>query len=252
MSLRPDGPKSPEVVTFHLWGVRGRHVPWALSRMALHRPLVSTPGRKPSRVPGLRFARLLGTGHGTTFTPTDADPRHWALVASWDSAAAAAAFESGRLVSEWDAHSAESWRLLMRPLTSTGLWSGVQPFGPPEAAPAEGGLCAVLTRARLVPSKMVTFWRSVPPVARVLPRAAGLRFARGVGEAPLGLQATFSVWDSLEAAKAFAYRSPEHRRVIERTAQTGWYAEQLFARFAVTAARGEVDGSDPLGETVRR
>ncbi len=242
---------APELVTVHLWGVAGRDVPWALSRMALHRKLVA-----PLAVPGLRFAKLLGTGHGRSFTPTDADPRHWALLASWDTAHQAAAFESGRLIRSWNARSTESWRLRLRPLTSHGRWSGAAPFGPPHAQPSEpsepsepphSGPCAVVTRARLVPTKMIKFWRAVPPVAAALAGAEGLRFARGIGEAPIGLQATFSVWDDLDAAAAFAYRSRAHRQVIERTAETRWYAEQLFARFAVIDASGTVDGHDPLG-----
>jgi hypothetical protein len=236
------GSPPPELVTLHLWGVAGRHIPWALSRMALHRRLLS-----PVDVAGLRFAKLLGTGHGHSFTPTDADPRHWALIASWETARHAAAFESGRLVSSWDARSVERWRLHLRPLASRGRWSGATPFDPAEPGFNVAGPCAILTRARLVPSKMITFWRAVPPVAAELSDAQGLRFARGIGEAPIGLQATFSVWDDLEAAASFAYRSAAHLRVIERTLETGWYAEQLFARFAVIDSRGMVDGHDPLG-----
>jgi hypothetical protein len=240
--------ETPALVTLHLWGVHRRDVPWALSRMALQRRPLRT-------VPGLRFARLLGTGRGNTFTPTDADPLHWALLATWDTAAHGAAFETDPLITGWDARCAERWRLGLRPIRSTGRWSGRQPFGPATAgyttatatsiAPALP--CAILTRARLAPRKAVSFWRAVPPIAAALPTAPGLRFARGLGEAPLGWQATFSVWDDLDAASAFAHRCPAHRRAIERTAETGWYSEQLFARFAVIDAGGVVDGQDPLG-----
>lgn len=232
---------APEVVSLHLWGVPGRHIPWALSRMAHGRPKAST-------VPGLRFAKLLGTGHGRRFTPADADPRHWALIASWDHAEDAAAFEASRIIRGWEDHCLERWHLLLRPITSAGRWSGQQPFGPPTRRPteAEQGPCAILTRARLKASRIPTFWRAVPPVAAVLADTPGLRFARGIGEAPVGLQATFSIWDDYQAAKNFAYRTREHRRVIERTTETGWYAEQLFARFAVIDASGVVNGRDPL------
>jgi hypothetical protein len=111
---------------------------------------------------------------------------------------------------------------------------------------ADGFPLAVLTRARLAPTKAVTFWRAVPPVAATVATARGLRFARGIGEAPVGLQATFSVWDDAAAASAFAFDCPAHRSVVERTPSARWYAEQLFARFAVIEASGRVDGRDPL------
>ena len=60
----------PDLVTLHLWGVPDRRVPAALLRMARDRgPL--------RRTPGLRFAKLLGTGDGRTFTVRDADRNHW-------------------------------------------------------------------------------------------------------------------------------------------------------------------------------
>ncbi len=201
------------------------------------------------RAPGLRFARLLGTGHGRSFTPGDADPRHWALLASWDTAATAAAFDSSPLVREWDARSDERWRLGLQPVSSTGYWSGKAPFGPQRTGrpPAVAtGPCAVLTRARLSPRQAVAFWRAIPPVAAAVAAAPGLRFARGIGEAPIGLQATFSVWDDAVAASTFAYGCAAHRAVVDRTGPAGWYAEQLFARFAVIEASGEVNGRDPL------
>jgi hypothetical protein len=201
------------------------------------------------RVPGLRFARLLGTGHGHSFTPGDADPRHWALLATWDTAEQATTFDRDGLVRQWDAHSEERWRVALQPVSSVGSWSGKAPFGPHRstgAARVSGVPCAVLTRARLAPRKAVAFWRATPPVAAAVAAAPGLRFARGIGEAPVGLQATFSVWDDPAAASAFAYGCPAHRAVVDRTGPEGWYTEQLFARFAVIDARGEVNGRDPL------
>ncbi|HYT10539.1 MAG TPA: monooxygenase, partial [Mycobacteriales bacterium] len=65
-------------------------------------------------------------------------------------------------------------------------------------------------------------------------------------ESPVGLQGTFSLWDSAGALREFAYAGPAHRSVVERTPAERWYAEELFARFAVEAADGSVDGRDPL------
>ena len=122
-------------------------------------------------------------------------------------------------------------------LFSRGTWSGVEPFTP--APEKTDGLVLALTRARLRPSKALTFWRDVPPVAAELHRAPGLLARFGMGEAPVGWQGTVSVWQGAADLTRFAYRQPEHRAVIERTAVRRWYAEDLFARFAVRDIRGD-------------
>ena len=72
-----------------------------------------------------------------------------------------------------------------------------------------------------------------------LDAAPGVLFRMGIGEAPVGLQGTFSVWRDSSALRDFAYREPAHAAVIERTTRTGWYAEDLFARFAVLDVTGD-------------
>jgi hypothetical protein len=227
----------PDRVTLHLWGVPRSKVPAALARMALDRgPL--------RRAPGLRFGKLLGTGSGRTFTVRDADPRHWGVLAAWDREADAVAFESGPVARAWERIAEERLRVDLAPLASRGRWSGRAPFGTP-APRRHDGPVASITRARLVPRHCVTFWRSVPPVSGDLHRCPGLRLAVGVGEAPIGLQGTFSLWDSAEAMNEFAHRRGPHQDVVRRTGEVGWYAEELFARFAVLDVQGTFAGRAP-------
>jgi hypothetical protein len=226
----------PEV-RLHVWGVAGRAVPAALVRMAADRPALR-------RSPGLRFAKLLGTGSGRTFTLRDADPRTWALLAVWDDAAAADA--GSRVVDRWRRLAREEWTVRLRPLSARGRWSGREPFGRPSPLRWDGPVAAV-TRARLAPRTALRFWRAVPAVSADLHAGPGLRFALGIGEAPLGLQGTFSVWDSAAALNGFAYDRAAHTEAIRRTAEERWYAEELFARFAVLSAEGSIGGRDPLG-----
>ena len=90
------------------------------------------------------------------------------------------------------------------------------------------------------------FWRSVPPVSADLRDRPGLLAAIGIGEAPIGLQGTFSLWESSAAVREFA-RAPAHAAVVARTQPERWYAEELFARFDVLGSTGTLDGRDPLG-----
>jgi hypothetical protein len=229
----------PALVTLHFWTVRRRSVPAALLRMGLDRGPVR-------RTRGVRFAKLLGTGDGRTFTVRDADPLRWALLATWTDVAAARAFDTASPVTRaWARLAEERFRLDLRPLVSRGRWSGRAPFGDPTPVRTTGPVAAI-TRARLSPARAARFWSAVPPVSAELHRSPGLRAAVGIGEAPVGLQGTFSLWESTDALREFAHRSAAHVDVIGRTERERWYAEELFARFDVLGTAGTLDGRDPL------
>lgn len=225
----PDGDRT--VVTMHIWGVPTAAIASATMAMALD--------RRPLRnYPGLTFAKLLGTGLGRTFTVRDADPRHWATLCCWSTPEAAERFEDSEVVRRWDARSEERARIVMRPLTSRGSWSRKTPFGAPTPQRWDGRIAAI-TRARIKTRLWPTFWRAVPPVSADLRQRDGLQVALGIGEAPVGLQGTFSLWRDSHALRDFVYRGEPHQRVMARTAEVGWYAEELFARLAVLSADGD-------------
>jgi hypothetical protein len=231
---------SPPLVTLTLWGVRPVAVPAAILRMALDR-------RHVRHTPGLAFAKLLGTGDGRTFTPRDADPLHWGLLAVWQDTVAAQRFGAGGTHRAWDALARERLDVALRPVASRGLWSGRRPFGDPCPRRVQGPVAA-LTRARIRTLRARAFWHAVPPVSQDLHAAPGLRLAVGVGEAPVGLQGTFSIWDSADAMVEFAHRRAAHAEVVRRTAREGWYAEELFARFEVVSLSGTFHGRRPLDD----
>jgi hypothetical protein len=220
----------PELVTLHVWRVPLAKVPAALARMSVDR------GRA-RRTPGVGFAKMLGTGRG--FTLRESDPTRWAKLSAWSIPG------TDPVAASWARLAEETLRVDLRPLASTGRWSGRQPFGSPNPRRYDGPLAA-LTRARLVPTRAATFWRAVPPVQAELLRSPGLRASLAVGEAAMGLQGTFSLWDSSAALNAFAYEGSAHRAAIAETTRVGWYAEELFARFEVLGLEGTLHGRDPL------
>ena len=232
---------NPDVVTVHTWRVPPAKVAAALTRMARDRAAVRR----------LAFAKLLGTGSGTTFAARDVVATRYALVACWPEASAADAFEQSAAVRGWDRIASERCRVRLRPLSSRGHWSRHEPFGSPRAS-APSGPVAAITRARLSLRAARRFWRAVPPVAHDLHAQPGLLLAFGIGEAPVGVQGTFSVWRSAADLQDFAYGSVAHRDVIRRTPSEQWYAEELFARFAILGADGTIDGRNPLDAPPRR
>ncbi|WP_326552746.1 monooxygenase [Micromonospora sp. NBC_01813] len=222
----------PELVTLHVWRVPRRRLPRVLGRMAFD-------ARRLRRTPGVRFAKLLGTGTGTGFGPTDSDPTRWAALVVWDEPSAATGFDADPVGQGWQRIADSQVRLDLRPLLSRGRWSGAAPFGTPTGQPAADRPVLALTRARLRPTKALTFWRSIGPVAAALAQADGLHCRFGIGEAPIGWQGTVSVWRSTADLTRFAYRHPQHRAAIAQTPVQKWYAEELFARFEVLAIDGD-------------
>lgn len=184
------------------------------------------------------FFKLLGTGTGGTFTPRDADPTLWGLLIAIEESELET-FDSEALVKTWRSFAESEVRYLAKPLSSHGKWSGVQPFEVDhELGITWGGKVLAITRARIKWHKNLRFWSAVPTVISSLRRCEGLEKAIGIGEAPIGLQGTLSIWSDSQALQAFAYKGSAHSAVIRQTQTEGWYAEELFARFALLEVRG--------------
>jgi hypothetical protein len=221
---------SQGLVTLHVWRVPGRRLPRVLWRMARDRSRLRA-------TPGVRFAKLLGTAHRFGRP----DPGRWAAVVSWSDARSADGFERGPVAASWHRLSSGYCRLDLTPVASRGAWAGQRPFEPSPSEQPMNGTVLALTRARLRPTRAVRFWRSIGPVAAGARSATGLLAAFGIGEAPIGWQGTVSLWRDAGDLVEFAYRHPEHRAAIADTPVRRWYAEELFARFAVVRIAGDRD-----------
>ena len=212
-----------------LWKIERRNLSRALFHMAIDRISLT-------RDPRVAFSKSLGTGTGTTFTPTDADISTWGLLVTLNgSEDSTYSISAMRAISAWRSFAVSEEFFHLDPIASHGLWAKRDPFLPSDSMRSEKwiGEVATITRARIKWHENLRFWRAVPEVTRSLHDSDGLIKAIGIGEAPIGLQGTFSYWRSQEDLRAFAYKGAAHQRAIEMTAQRNWYAEELFARFAV-------------------
>jgi hypothetical protein len=223
------------MVIAYFWRIKPSRIPFALVSMALNRLFLFWDKN-------VGFHKSLGVGKGETFTPRDADPLSWGLIAVVDDIEA---FDGSPVISLWRKNSVNEFRAVLSPISSHGKWARKDPFSSEfndvdarESIKAWSGQVVAITRARIKWHQNFRFWRSVPPVTISLKSAEGLVSAIGIGEAPIGLQGTFSLWQSAAAVRNFAYRGQAHQKAIADTARYNWYSEELFARFAVLEQRG--------------
>jgi heme-degrading monooxygenase HmoA len=225
------------IASFHLSSVSAWRAPQAMARLGTDR-------LRLARTPGLVFWRLLGTGREDDTGP-GVDPRRTALFAVWDNDDALDRFLAATVTQRRTESAVESWHVRLRLIGGHGRWRGIDPLDGLVQGDDDGRV-AMLTRADVRPS----MWRAFGGAGRVvdeeLHRADGLIDVVGIGEAPIGRLATFSLWESTRAARQFAYSMPHHVEVVRRTRDERWYSEELFARFEPYGATGTWNGRDPL------
>lgn len=172
------------IASFHLLRESVWRAPQVMLRMATDRARLT-------RVPGLRFWRLLGTGRGAR-TSFSVDPSRSAVFAVWEEPAALEEFlATSALARRWQ-RAGECWTVRLALLGGHGRWRGADVLsGLQRAEP--GGPVAMLTRADVRVRAWHRFRAAGFGVSDAAIAAPGMRAVVGIGEAPLGKQATFSV-----------------------------------------------------------
>jgi hypothetical protein len=219
------------IVLVYFWKINLRSLPIAILHMAFDRFFLK-------RNKKITFFKSLGTGRGETFTPSDADFTRWGLIVVLPNSEIEL-FDSSPLISLWRRLAVSEYRGILQPISTHGAWAKRSPFNENLISGWDGPVAAI-TRARIKWWMNPKFWSAVPPVTTSLKSATGLNSAIGIGEAPIGLQGTFSRWDSMSALRAFAYGQGPHSKAITMTEELDWYVEELFARFAIISEHGEI------------
>ena len=216
---------------------------WVLAQMGAARIAFA-------RMPDVEFWKLCGSGTGEGFRPKP-NWGVWAILAAWpDEATARRNVGEAGVYKRWRKRARESWTVYLDPISVRGQWSGKAPFLAELAPEGDERSLAVLTRASLKPSKILRFWNRVPDISSVIGADPNVMFKIGIGELPLLHQVTFSIWPDAGSMAKFARGDGPHGRAICAVREGDWFAEELYARFAVTGSDGQWGGRDPLTKSL--
>lgn len=222
---------------------RKRHVPFALLAMAVHHiPFWFNPKAT--------FYKLLGCGKNGTFDKHP-DWQQWGILAVHPEQLVTSNSSLkelyGQFIYAWlKFFKCEICTFYLEAIEGHGKWDGKECFGKLPKSSEYHGPIAVLTRATIRLSQLAAFWKNVGGVANQMNTANGFITSIGVGEMPYVKQATFSVWQSKDCMKAFAYQMKEHAEVIRKTRKENWYSEDMFVRFIPLKVTGTIRGKHPL------
>lgn len=198
----------------------------------------------PAGVPGLRYSEI------TTAAPLSGkllprpDLGRVGLIAAWDDDRALDDFLAGHPLAErW----AQGWRVRLRPTRIVGAWSQLHGLSASEERMGEDEPAAVLTLGRLRLSQAVRFLRASAAAEELAVHDPALLASTGLVRPP-ALVATFSLWRSVGAMRAFAGGAshPGHLAAVAAHAARPFHRESAFLRFRPYDAEGNWDGFNPL------
>lgn len=199
-------------------------------------------------VPGLTMAKVMGSGHAGGFSLRPS-ATHQGLICTFSHLDLALKFLDSAAVQAYRSRARECWTGVMAVQSARGHWdkqawqaSTPQALGEREGAPSTAstvhpGPFAVLTRASIVPTKAMAFWRYAPAAQADLDQSPGCLLAMGLGEAPLVRQCTFSLWQDTASMLNYAHQGA-HQVASAAAYKHQFFSESLFVRMQVLQMAG--------------
>jgi hypothetical protein len=195
-----------------------------------------------AEVPGLRYAEtMIGAQLGGALLPRPQLGRV-GLLAAWDDEEALERFLVGHPLAR---RLADGWHVRLQRVF--GAWSAL-PDLPTQELPVDANEpVAVLTLGRLRLSNAARFLRANAPAAGQAVANPALLAGTALARPP-GLVATFSLWRSASAMRAYAYgdAGEGHRDAIRANRARAFHHESAFVRLRPLGAHGVWDGREPL------
>ncbi len=218
---------------------------WALSQMALARLAMS-------KIYGLKFYKLFGTGSGHGFTNI-VNPLNnsgvYAILAVWENQRMAKkALETEGIYKRYKNKAEQNWNIFLKPVSVRGLWSGKSPFEVKNNSSVKDQQIVALTRASIKISNLLKFWKRVPDIENVIGSDKNVLFKIGMGEIPWFHQVTFSIWPNIDTMNNFARENGPHAAAIDAVRKENWFAEELYARFQIIDQIGSWTEVTPISK----
>ena len=196
-------------------------------------------GRPPllnKNINGLTFWKPLGSGSGNGFSVWP-DFSTFGLLTVFNNEAQANQFLDSQIITNYTENASTFSHILMHSIKAHGQWSKQEPFKASRTYDSTKSI-AVITRATIKPKLANKFWRYVPSVSKSMIGHKGLIYSKGIGEWPIFMQATFSLWTNGDDMMNYAYKNKKHADMVKKTRELGWYSEELFSRFHPFKVRG--------------
>ena len=195
-------------------------------------------------VPGLSMVKVMGSGHGGGFSLRPS-ATHQGLICTFSHFDLALKFLNSNWVQAYRDRARECWTGILSVQSARGHWDKqAWQASTPEAlglsvpvASEPTGPFAVLTRASIVPTKAMAFWRYAPAAQADLGKSPGCLLAMGLGEAPLVRQCTFSLWQDTAAMLQYAHQGA-HQLASAAAYKHQFFSESLFVRMQVLQMAG--------------
>ncbi|NBX54626.1 MAG: hypothetical protein EBT70_06095 [Betaproteobacteria bacterium] len=195
-------------------------------------------------LPGLTTAKVMGSGHAGGFGLRPS-ASHQGLICTFSHLDMALKFLQSHSVQAYRERARELWCGVLSVQSARGLWDR-QAWLPTSAEAMQGqshaqGPFAVLTRASIVPTKAMAFWRYAPAAQASLSQSDGCLLAMGLGEAPLVRQCTFSLWQDTAAMVQYAHQGA-HQLASAAAYKHQFFSESMFVRMQVLQMSGVWQG----------
>lgn len=220
------------VASFHLADLRPREALGLLRR---------NPGRD---LPGLCYGDVVSAAPLCDRLLPLPMPGRVGLIAFWDRDDALDDFLASHPLAR---RLASGWHARLRPLRASGAWSELPGLEDVHEPVDDDEPVAVITLGRVRLSRLVPFVRTNRGAMGLAVRDHALAAATGLARPPR-LVATFSVWRTAAAMRAYAYgqAGPGHRAAIDAHRARPFHHESMFIRLRPYASVGAWDGRDPL------